>query len=267
MALPLWRVVPAVALVAITAYAAPAAAAPPPNDAWTGAIPLTLNTTVQLDTRQATTDAVDKAVNADCGAPYTKASVWYRLTTSADRRVTVDVSGSDYSAGVIVTRGRPTNRDVVTCGPGSVGFRASAGVRYYLLAFSDTSRNGGHLVLRIERLAPATVDMEVAPDGAVNHDGIAFVSVKLRCAHADYVDGFTRLTQSFGHLKVRAFASLPSDLACDGRWHTAGFVFDSDTGLFGPGQTTFDAGFEACNDFGCRPLEVTGVDVRLRHTG
>ena len=52
----------------------------PTNDTVAGATPISaLPFTATLDTTQATTDATDASLNANCGAPATEASVWYYL--------------------------------------------------------------------------------------------------------------------------------------------------------------------------------------------
>ncbi|MDQ1745249.1 MAG: hypothetical protein QOE23_3588, partial [Pseudonocardiales bacterium] len=99
----------------------PAWAAVPTNDTIAGATPISaLPFTATLDTTQATTDADDASLNANCGAPATEASVWYTYTAPADGAVVIDVSQSSYSAGVIVATGTPGNLSLDNCGPGAV---------------------------------------------------------------------------------------------------------------------------------------------------
>jgi len=262
-----WRRALALALVAVTTTALPASAAAPANDTWTGAVRLVLGRTVELDTTSATTDAVDRLVNERCGAPYTKASVWYRYKPTVTRRLSVDVSASDYSAGVIVTKGRPTDGRVVACGPRQVVFRAAADIRYYVLAFSDTGTNGGHLVLTLDRLHPPTLDLTVPSTGAVDRNGVATVTFSVRCTHSsDFFLG-ARLAQAFGHTKVTSFAYTEEGPACDGVWHDLQLRFDSDTGLFGPGKALVDVGAENCNELGCARQDLVAVELSLRrHT-
>jgi hypothetical protein len=89
-----------------------------------------------LDTTEATTDSDDAQLNTNCGAPATDASVWYALEGS-DTPVVVDVSQSNYSAGVLVGVGSQGDLRIVTCGPGTVAFFAFAGTTYYVLAIDD----------------------------------------------------------------------------------------------------------------------------------
>src|SRR6266508_6987922 len=125
------------AALLVALQAAPAAAAPPSNDTFGGATVVSLGFSETLNTTEATTDADDAQLNASCGAPATDASVWYVLTPVADVQVVIDVSQSDYSAGVLVGVGSQGNLSTVTCGPGAVSFFAAAGTTYYVLAIDD----------------------------------------------------------------------------------------------------------------------------------
>ena len=106
----------------------PALAAAPANDAFAGATLVSIGFSEQLDTSEATTDADDTQLNTDCGAPATDASVWYALQ-GTDQGVVVDVSQSDYSAGVLVGVGSQGSLQILACGPGAVGFFAASGTR------------------------------------------------------------------------------------------------------------------------------------------
>src|SRR5882672_1477790 len=89
-----------VLMIASLAVAAPVLAAPPSNDTFGGAQLISVGfSDPAVDTSEATTDADDTAINANCGAPFTDASVWYSLTATADAFIGVDVSASNYSAG------------------------------------------------------------------------------------------------------------------------------------------------------------------------
>ena len=63
---------PAFALSAIGLTAPTALAAPPSNDTFTGATSATVGFGEVLNTTDATTDADDAQLNADCGAPATR---------------------------------------------------------------------------------------------------------------------------------------------------------------------------------------------------
>jgi hypothetical protein len=121
--------------------------AQPANDSYAGRrvlLAANLPFAEVVDTTGATTDAADADINSSCGAPSTDASVWYELVGASDGLVHVDVSSSDYSAGVIVATGVPGAFSVVTCGPGAVDFSAHAGESYTVLAFDDQQDGGGN---------------------------------------------------------------------------------------------------------------------------
>jgi hypothetical protein len=146
--------------------ATPASAAPPGNDTFPGAVPVTVGDTDTIDTTEATTDADDAQLNTECGAPATDASVWYAFTTGVGTDVVIDVSLSDYSAGVLVGTGTQGNLGLVTCGPGAVGFSAEAGTTYFVLAIDDQedgSGNGGTLNISFSEVTP--IEMTIAIDG------------------------------------------------------------------------------------------------------
>jgi hypothetical protein len=83
--------------------------------------------------------------------------------------VVIDVSQSNYSAGVLVGVGTQGNLETVTCGPGTVGFFAAAGTTYYVLATDDQldgGGNGGLLNISFNEAPPApTVDIAVSRFG------------------------------------------------------------------------------------------------------
>lgn len=94
-------VVLAVVTSLLVVVASPALAQPA-NDTIEGAELVEFPFLDELDTTTATTDEVDAALNEECGAPATDASVWYSFTVEEDLGVEVFVGDSDYSAGVIL---------------------------------------------------------------------------------------------------------------------------------------------------------------------
>ena len=179
--------------------ASPAWAAAPSNDVFSGAAPLSVGTSLSLDTTQATTDADDAQLNASCGAPATDASVWYSYSPAADGAVVVDVSSSTYAAGVLVATGTQGSLTSIACGPGAVVFSASAGTTYSILVIDDQvdgGGNGGTLNLSMSGLPDApTVAVTVDPVGFVNaKTGAATLSGTITCANADFVSVFGQLS-------------------------------------------------------------------------
>ena len=149
----------AIALGAFWVLTPSVLAAAPANDTIGGATPVSLGYSELLDTTEATTDSDDVQLNLSCGAPATDASVWYAFTTSNDAQVVVDVSQSNYSAGILVGVGVPGNLQTIACGPFTVTFSASAGTTYYVLAFDfDGSGNGGMLSISFNYIQPPAND-------------------------------------------------------------------------------------------------------------
>ena len=110
-----------VAAAALLPLTAPAAyAAVPGNDVPSGAVTLTIGQTWTEDTTEATTDALDAALNQKCGAPFTNASVWFTYTDPTGAGFMADLTASSYAGGFIVTAGDPYQWQVeqtVAAGP------------------------------------------------------------------------------------------------------------------------------------------------------
>jgi len=211
-------VVLAIGVLGVTAPAA--RAAPPSNDLFGGATPATTGFAEVLDTTQATTDANDSQLNSSCGAPATAASVWYAFTGS-DTTVVVDVSQSDYSAGVLVGVGSQGNLSTEACGPDTVGFFAAAGTTYYVLAIDsqeDGGGNGGSLSISFAAAPPApTVDIAVNPIGKVKAStGVATLSGTYTCDHGDFIDVYGDARQRAGRVYILGSLEFFDSGTCDG---------------------------------------------------
>lgn len=245
--------------------AAPASAAPPSNDTVAGATPITtLPFTDTVDTTEATTDDQDAAVNTECGAPATNGSVWYSLEASAPAYV-VDVSRSDFAAGVIVATGTPGNLTLVACGPQSIGIEATAGETYYLMAFSDDPAViGGQLVIDVAETDPVPkVSMTVDDVGRVNRTtGAATISGTYTCiGTADLTVVQGRLSQEQGEGNVVGDFEQPN-LACGGTFDWSAEITPA-IGQFKRGLAATIALTASCNLLGCNAYETLEV-VRLR---
>jgi hypothetical protein len=116
----------ALALSALGIFTPNVLAAQPLNNTFPNATPAATGFNEVLDTTQATTDSDDAQLNASCGAPATDASVWYVLQ-GTDQGVVIDVSQSNYSAGVLVGTGTQGNLQTVACGPGNCRFLRGRG--------------------------------------------------------------------------------------------------------------------------------------------
>jgi hypothetical protein len=245
--------------------ATPALAAPPSNDTYAGRISIgTIPFSTTLDTSEATTDAVDVEINV-CGAPAMDASVWYELTGAAGP-ILVDVSGSDYSAGVFVATGGPGAFDVVACGPGAVAFDAAPSETYAIVAIDDQQDgggNGGMLSLELDVAPPPpTVDLTVDPVAQFNSQtGGATVTGTVTCSGGD--SGFIdlQLQQRVGRFLVRGFGF--TEFVCDGTTQAWSAEVFADTGLFKGGRAASVVFAVSCNAFACTE-DVEEVTIKLR---
>jgi hypothetical protein len=246
---------PAVTLSALGIFAPAALAAPPTNDTFANAMPVALGFSEVLDTTEATTDGDDAQLNEFCGAPATDASVWYVLDGS-DTGVVVDVSQSDYSAGVLVGTGNQGSLEIVACGPVAVGFFAAAGTTYYVLAIDDQtdgSGNGGSLSISFnEAPPPPTIEIAVNRFGQFNaHTGIATVSGTYTCTNGDFLDVIVDANQRVGRGSVLGSGFFSDSGTCDGAPHTwAADVFPFN-GRFAGGKTLTLTFAFACGSFEC----------------
>lgn len=216
-----------------------AAASPPANDAFAGATAIgSLPFSDSVDTSAATTDADDAEANAECGAPATEGSVWYTITAPAEgASYQVDVSASDYSAGVIVVSGTPGAFTLVTCGPIAVAFPAERGETYAILAFSDTPGViGGQLEIRVDVAPPPPeIAITVDPIGWLDRAGHVTLTGTLTCSRPTAVDMFGQVRQRAGrqYIDGSAYAFVECEDEVDWQLTT-----DFESGIFVGGKAT-----------------------------
>lgn len=246
--------------------ATPASAAPPSNDVISGATAITSVPFAEtVDTTEATTDAEDAAINAQCGAPATNGSVWYTLTAGDVAGYVFDVSQSDFSAGVIVATGTPGALEIYACGPVSIAIPVTPGETYYVMAFSDTPEVvGGQLSFAVsEASPPPDVSMTVDDTGRANKDGTATISGTYTCegtAELVVVQGTLQQEQQNG-VQVRGSFENAA-LTCDGtsNWK---IQVTPESGKFKRGLAATIALTVGCSALGCNFYETLEV-VRLR---
>jgi Family of unknown function (DUF6299) len=248
--------------------AAPASAEVPSNDTIEGAKAITAPFEEIVDTTEATTDAEDAAINTNCGAPVTNGSIWYTLPTGDAGAYVVDVSKSDFTAGVIVATGTPGALELVTCGPDSIGFETTPDQTYYLMAFSDNPDVvGGQLAFTVRESGPAPkVSMTVNDTGKANRDGTATISGTYTCVgEADLIilQG-TLQQQQRDNVQVRGNFDVP-ELVCGGTFDWSIDV-TAESGKFLKGDAATIALTAGCNAIGCNTYETLEV-VRLRGGG
>lgn len=257
-----------VALLFSVVIATPALAAAPTNDLYTGRTTIgALPFSETLDTTEATTDADDVELNAECGAPATDASVWYEFTATADMGVLVDVSASDYSAGVLVGTGAPGSFSIVSCGPAGVIFFAESGVTYAILAIDDQldeAGTGGTLVISVDEAPPPPeIDITVDPTGTFNpQTGSATISGTVTCSgDADFASVEVELRQRVGRFVITGFGWM--DPFCDGTTQPWSIEVTGSNGLFKGGQAVAVTFAIACGEFDCG-FDFEEATVRLR---
>lgn len=242
--------------VSAVGVSVPAAlAAPPSNDTFANATLVTTGFSEVLNTTEATTDADDAQLNASCGAPATDASVWYVLQ-GTDQGVIVDVSLSDYSAGVLVGVGSQGNLTTIACGPGAVGFFAAAGETYYILAIDDQfdgGGNGGNLSISFNEIPPPpTVDITVDRFGTFNsRTGTATISGTYTCTNGDFIDVFVDARQNVGRFSILGSGSFFDFGTCDGEPHPWSAEIFPQSGKFKGGKTLTLTFAVSCGPFEC----------------
>lgn len=254
------RAAVAASLVLMSVAAAPAFAAPPTNDVYAGAVEVTepLPFIYEQDTREATTDADDAAINTACGAPATDASVWFTYTPTADLPVVASVEKANYSAGLYIATGGPGDWQVLTCGAPGVVWDAVAGVTYAILAFDfqeDGGGNGGDLILVVDQAPPPpTVELTVDPIATFNaRTGEATITGTVMCDAAGqpvWESGLqVELSQRVGRFVIRGYGWAM--LECDGASRPWSVVVTGDNGLFKGGKAASVSIAYACGEYLC----------------
>lgn len=231
--------------------AAPSSAAPPGNDERPGAVVLRLGDRVVQNTSQATTTAQDAALNEECGAPATKASVWYKFTPGVSRDVVLDTTTSSYSAGMLVFQGPPSTNSLVACGPGLVGLSLAAGKTYNIMVISDTDVNGGRLVLSLKKAPPPPrVHVTIAKRALAFRGGAAQIHGNYTCANGDSAELVGTLFQRAGRLKISA--EFYKEVRCNGKRHTWKARLVSPTATYAKGRARANVTITTCGIFQCR---------------
>ena len=245
-----------IALLLTFTLVAPVAAVAP-NDTAATATPIALGQTITQDTTAADeTDPIETALNDFCGAPVVEHGVWFSFTATADGLVAFDVSGSSYSAGVMLFEGTPTPEGLLACGPGRVPLGVSTGVTYSALAFGDglTDETSGTLVITVvEAVAAPTIDLVVNRSASVSKDNVVHISGTVTCTSDDgsgsVVEIFGDLTQRVGRILIRGFFDELLDIPCDGASHPWDAFAVGDNGIFSGGKAASVTIGVGCTDF------------------
>lgn len=260
-----------VAFVLACALAGGASAAAPSNDTFAGATAFALVPFSQtLDTTEATTDAIDAEANTDCGAPATEASVWYAFTAPSSQVYLVDVSQSNYPAGVTVVTGAPGAFTFKNCGPRRTFFGAAAGQTYYILVFDfiPGGTNGGTQLISVNLAPPPPeVHLTIDPFGHfVARTGVVTVTGTFTCSGAVEGQVFVAagLTQNVGRLIISGFRYRVFPAICDGTPQPWTLTIRGQNGRFGGGRATISAEVFVCGPLQCAE-DFAEQTIRLRH--
>jgi len=265
-------VVATVSLGVCALSAAPAYAATPTNDTIGTATEITtVPFTDTVDTTDATTDAVETSLNADCGAPAVEHGVWYHATVVESGNYTADVSQSSFSAGIMVVAGPADAPTLLLCGPGSVTGPLSAGQDVFLLVIGDgsSSETSGTMVLNVAPAAPApTVNLTINSRGSCAHDGSVALSGTISCTggEVDFAGLFGSVQQSVGRFTLNGFFDAYPDVVCDGTTSVWRGTATGDNGRFGGGHANVDVQAEVCSQGSCGFAEATAT-VQLSGRG
>ena len=226
------------------AVSGPAPPPPPPgNDTFAGATTIsTLPFGDTLDSRGATTDAVDAEAMAACGLNETaETSVWYAFTPTGDTDVTLDTSGSDFLPDLNILSGSPGSLDCVSGGSqGGLVFLALAGQTYHMQLF-EVGTPGSTLRLSVTgqlRPPPPHVALTVNPTGKVNkHTGVATVTGTFTCSYADVTIVDVRsLTQKVGRFLIGPGSGSTQVNPCDDQSHPWSISVSAGNGKFAGGK-------------------------------
>lgn len=250
--------------------AAPAGAQPS-NDTQAGAvtIPSTLPFHYTESTTDATVDAGDSVASSYClgiGAPAYEHSVWFKAVVPSgfSNGITVDVTGSDYGAGIAVLQDNGGSLSAISCSPGSYssGGPPPAGT-YYIVVFGDgtTSATGGNLDMNVSVTAPAPdVALTINKTGSATKEGGAWISGSVTCTSTDgsgeIFDLSGTVTQRVGRLIIQSFFFSGQSIPCDGVSYPWQAYAPPTNGTFRGGQTITVAAALGCNGGGCNSAYV-----------
>jgi hypothetical protein len=239
-----------------------ALAAAPTNDTFPDATAVTIGFSDILKTNEATTDTDDTQLGTLCGFATTNASVWYVFTSATDAFVQIDVSKSDYSAGIMVGTGTQGNLQPVTCGHSFVEFYATVGTTFYISVLDHEPHDephGGQLQLEVaDTLGP--------PRPSVSGDGIRIefssnnrvenrevkTSGSYICTDAAWITIFGTAHQKVDRFTISGFINFFESGTCDGTPHPWSAEVTPDTpdnGKFVDGELEVALSFIACREF------------------
>jgi hypothetical protein len=227
--------------------------APPGNDTYAGATPVTLPyVSGPVDTTEATLDQDDIEVEAACGIPpdfFTPAnSVWYTFTATSDAVVAIDTSQSDYAILGAVVTGSPGSFTAVSCFLGGASFDVQAGQSYHAV-FYGAYGVGGTLEFSLTPGQPPSAVVNIDKATFTPKTGLATVSGRASCTDGASGDISGTLSQTVGRFQTIRGDFFVS-LVCDGSTRAWSAQVRPYSGKFGGGRATVDYSYEVSSPFG-----------------
>jgi hypothetical protein len=235
---------------------------PPPNDTVQGAVSIpTFPGADYADTTYASTEPIDDALNAGCGAPATEASVWFALPGLTFEPVLIDTTASSYSTTILLATGTPDALTLVACGHGTLTVPFPA--RAWVAVVDDVpgGTNGGSLVLAIGDPNAPSINLSVDSVGGFDAaTGVATLRGTTTCSGIGVADDlFGTARQDRGRPSAveggfRSFTPIP----CDGlphRWSHEVFPNPGDKFTGGPAKVSV-VEFACFDYFVCRATRV-----------
>ncbi len=159
------------AFIGVVVPTSVASAAPPPNDMFINATPITLDFTEVVDTTEATADDPEDAAGFSCGAPAVDASIWYRLTVDSTQWVIMSTSLDSYSTGANAFVYAGTDLECIAGGAGGSYFIAEPG-EYIIQVIDDQLDGGGNGgIVEVSFVSGGAPELEICPGVIPNDPG------------------------------------------------------------------------------------------------
>jgi hypothetical protein len=245
--------------------------APPSNDDFTSATPVTaLPFTDTTDTTESTSSPNDP----DCFAG--THTVWYVYTAPTDMRIVVDTAGSQFDTTLAVVTGSPGEFELIGCNDDDgfglqsrVVFEAQAGQTYYFVAGSCCGEGsvGGPLQLNVNEAGPAPeVDVALIGRGSVDKAGAATFTFSVTCNQPMTVSIFAHLQQFFAN-RVLIEGDGATDVECSTTATTVQVTVQG-ASRFSAGKAQLTYSWFACSPSTGECIgDFSTAEVRLRRVG